>query len=292
MFTELPLAAYDWWERMGLHYPLVWGMAIFAAFALGACLGSFLNVCIWRIPRGESVVTAPSHCTSCGTEIRWYDNLPIISYLVLRGRCRVCHTPYSCRYLVVEAITGLLFTAILLKTGLSQQVPAVIPLYWWCILLCISCAWIDAKFRIIPDALTWPAVFYGILLHGLMPSACGAQSAIAGALYAFLSALLPAAFLSVFSIAGRKLTGKDVLGWGDVKFIAACGALLGFPGALFVLLSGSLSGTAYGVILAKIRRKPLSRCSIAFGPFLAAGAVIWTLAGNWIWHWYLLIAGK
>lgn len=292
MFTELPLAAYDWWERMGLHYPLVWGMAVFAAFALGACLGSFLNVCIWRIPRGESVVTAPSHCTSCGTEIRWYDNLPIISYLVLRGRCRVCHTPYSCRYLVVEAITGLLFTAVLLKTGLSQQVPAVIPLYWWCILLCISCAWIDAKFRIIPDALTWPAIFYGILLHGLMPSACGAQNAIAGALYAFLSAFLPAAFLSVFSVTGRKLTGKDVLGWGDVKFIAACGALLGFPGALFVLLSGSLSGTVYGVILAKIRRKPLARCSIAFGPFLAAGAVIWTLAGNWIWHWYLLIAGK
>ena len=292
MFTELPLASYDWWERMGLHYPLAWGMAVFAAFALGACLGSFLNVCIWRIPREESVVTAPSHCTSCGTEIRWYDNLPIISYLVLRGRCRVCHTPYSCRYLVVEALTGSLFTAVLLKTGFAQQVPSVIPLYWWTILLCISCAWIDAKFRIIPDALTWPAVFYGILLHGLMPSACGAQSALAGALYAFLSALLPAAFLSVFALAGRKLTGKDVLGWGDVKFIAACGALLGFPGALFVLLSGSLSGTVYGVILAKIRKKPLGRCSIAFGPFLAAGAVIWTLAGNWIWHWYLYIAGK
>ena len=292
MFTELPLASYDWWERMGLHYPLAWGMAVFAAFALGACLGSFLNVCIWRIPRGESVVTAPSHCTSCGTEIRWYDNLPIISYLALRGRCRVCHTPYSCRYLVVEALTGSLFTAILLKTGFAQQVPSVIPLYWWTILLCISCAWIDAKFRIIPDALTWPAVFYGILLHGLMPSACGTQSALAGALYAFLSALLPAAFLSVFALAGRKLTGKDVLGWGDVKFIAACGALLGFPGALFVLLSGSLSGTVYGVILAKIRKKPLGRCSIAFGPFLAAGAVIWTLAGNWIWHWYLYIAGK
>ena len=277
---------------MGLHYPLVWGMAVFAAFALGACLGSFLNVCIWRIPRGESVVTAPSHCTSCGTEIRWYDNLPIISYLALRGRCRVCHTPYSCRYLVVEALTGALFTAILLKTGFAQQVPSVIPLYWWTILLCISCAWIDAKFRIIPDALTWPAVFYGILLHALMPSACGAQSALSGGLYAFFSALLPAAFLSIFSIAGRKLTGKDVLGWGDVKFIAACGALLGFPGALFVLLSGSLSGTVYGVIFAKIRKKPLGRCSIAFGPFLAAGAVIWTLAGNWIWHWYLYIAGK
>lgn len=292
MFTELPLAAYDWWQRLGADYPAFWGAAIFGSFALGACLGSFLNVCIWRIPRGESVVTAPSHCTSCGADIRWYDNLPIISYLVLRGRCRRCHTPYSCRYLVVEAITGILFTAVLLKTALAQQVPAVIPLYWWTVLLAISCSWIDAKFRIIPDALTWPAVFYGILLHGLMPSSCGMTTAVSGAVYALLSALLPGAFLAIFSLAGKKMTGKDVLGWGDVKFIAACGALLGFPGALFVLLGGSLSGTVYGIILSAIRKKPLARCTIPFGPFLGAAAVIWTLAGNWIWHAYLLLSGK
>ena len=193
---------------------------------------------------------------------------------------------------MVEALTGALFTAVLFKTGLSQQVPAVLPLYWWCILLAISSAWIDAKFRIIPDALTWPAVFCGVLFHGLMPSACGASSWYAGALYSLLSALIPGAFLSLFSIAGRKMTGKDVLGWGDVKFVAACGALLGFPGALFVLLSGSLSGTVYGIILSRVRKRPLSRCSIAFGPFLAAGAVIWTLAGNWIWHWYIVFSGK
>ena len=292
MFSELPLATYDWWQRLGFDYPVVWGSAIFAAFALGACLGSFLNVYIWRIPRGESVVTAPSHCTSCGAEIHWYDNLPVISYLVLRGKCRHCHTPYSCRYLVVEALTGVLFVAVLLKTGLACQVPAVIPLYWWCILLAISSAWIDAKFRIIPDALTYPAIFYGILLHALLPSACGASTWIGGALYALISALLPGIFLAVFSIGGKKMTGKDVLGWGDVKFITACGALLGFPGALFVLLGGSLSGTVYGVILSRYRRKALKNCAIPFGPFLAAAAVIWTLAGNWIWHWYLMISGK
>jgi leader peptidase (prepilin peptidase)/N-methyltransferase len=189
------------------------------------------------------VVTAPSHCTVCGADIHWYDNLPIISYLVLRGRCRNCHTPYSCRYLVVEALTGTLFTAVLFKVGLAQQVPAVLPLYWWCILLAVSSAWIDAKFRIIPDALTYPALLVGLVLHGVLPSACGASNWYTGVIFALLSALLPAGFLSIFSIAGRKLTGKDVLGWGDVKFIAACGALLGFPGALFVLLSGSLSGT-------------------------------------------------
>ena len=292
MLTELPLAAYDWWQRLGFDYPVVWGTAIFAAFAFGACLGSFLNVCIWRIPRGESVVTAPSHCTSCGADIRWYDNLPIISYLVLRGRCRRCHTPYSCRSLVVEALTGVLFVAVLLKVGLAQQVPAVLPLYLWCILLAISSSWIDARWRIIPDALTWPAIFYGIVIHGVLPSACGAESHVAGFLYAFFSALIPGAFLALFAIAGKKLTGKDVLGWGDVKFIAASGALLGFPGALFVLLAGSLSGTLYGICLARARKRSLKRCSIPFGPFLGAAAVIWCLAGNWIWHWYLVFSGR
>ena len=288
----MPLAAYDWWQRLGCDYPIVWGSVVLAVFALGACLGSFLNVCIWRIPRGESVVTAPSHCTSCGADIRWYDNLPIISYLALRGRCRRCHTPYSCRYLVVEALTGTLFTAVLLKVGLAQQVPSVLPLYWWCILLAVSCSWIDAKCRIIPDALTYPAVFYGIVLHALMPSACGMETPLSGGLYALFSALIPGAFLSVFALLGKKIAGKDVLGWGDVKFIAACGALLGFPGALFVLLGGSLSGTVYGIILSGVRKKPLKRCSIPFGPFLGGAAVLWTLAGNWIWHWYITFSGK
>ncbi len=292
MLSPLPLATYDWWQRIGCDYPVVWGTFVFAAFALGACLGSFLNVCIWRIPRGESVVTAPSHCTACGADIRWYDNLPVISYLVLRGRCRHCRTPYSCRYLVVESLTGVLFTAILLKVGMAQQVPSVIPLYWWCILLAISCSWIDAKWRIIPDVLTYPAMLVGIVLHALMPSSCGMTTALSGGLYAFFSTLLPGIFLSVFALAGQKLTGRDVLGWGDVKFVAATGALLGFPGALFVLLGGSLSGTVYGIILAKLRKRPLSRCAIPFGPFLGGAAVIWCLAGNWIWYGYLLLSQR
>ena len=292
MFSELPLADYDWWRQLGLCYPVVWFSAVAGAFALGACLGSFLNVCIWRIPRGESVVTAPSHCTSCGTEIRWFDNLPVISYIVLRGRCRTCHAPYSCRYAVVEALTGLLFVAILLKAALVRQVPAVIPLYWWTVLLAVSCGWIDAKHRIIPDALTFPALLFGIAVHALLPSACGLKTVWGGALYALLSAAVPGFFLSLFTLLGRRIAGRDVLGWGDVKFIAACGALLGIPGALFVLLAGSFSGTVYGLFLSLKRHRPLSRCAIAFGPFLAAGAVIWTLCGNWVWHWYLTLAGK
>ena len=292
MFSELPLADYGWWRQLGLCYPVVWVSAVFVAFALGACLGSFLNVCIWRIPRGESVVTAPSHCTSCGTEIRWFDNLPVISYIVLRGRCRACHAPYSCRYMVIEALTGLLFVAILFKVAFAQQVPAVLAPYWWAVLLSVSCAWIDAEHRIIPDALTFPALLFGIAVHGIFPSICGLKSIAGGLLYAVVSAAGPGLFLALFAFLGNKIARRDVLGWGDVKFVAACGALLGIPGALFVLLAGSFSGMVFGVILSLKRHRPLSRCAIAFGPFLAAGAVVWTLCGNWVWHWYLVLAGK
>ena len=112
LIEELPQYASDWWFRLGLNYPAVCAFAVFAAFAYGACLGSFMNVCIWRMPRGESVVNAPSHCTKCGAHIRWYDNLPVISYLVLRGRCRSCHAPYSPRYFAVEVLCGALFVAV------------------------------------------------------------------------------------------------------------------------------------------------------------------------------------
>ena len=109
--------SFPWWTRLGLEYPELLTIALVAVFAVGSCFGSFLNVCIWRLPLGESIVSVPSHCTKCGYEIRWYDNIPIISYLVLRGRCRNCREPYSPRYLIVEALTGLLFVAVFLKVG-------------------------------------------------------------------------------------------------------------------------------------------------------------------------------
>ena len=111
--------SFPWGTRLGLEYPELLTIALVAVFAVGSCFGSFLNVCIWRLPLGESIVSVPSHCTKCGYEIRWYDNIPIISYLVLRGRCRNCREPYSPRYLIVEALTGLLFVAVFLKVGLS-----------------------------------------------------------------------------------------------------------------------------------------------------------------------------
>ena len=279
---ELPQCQYDWWFRLGLNYPCVCAFAVFAAFAYGACLGSFINVCIWRMPRRESVVDAPSHCTKCGAHIKWYDNLPVISYLVLRGRCRVCRAPYSPRYFIVEVLTGALFVAILVKTGLTRQEPGAIYFYCVMALLAIGAAWIDAEWRLIPDSLNYPAMVLALAGALAMPAAWGTGIWWRAGMLCLLSGLLPGAGLGLFSFLGEKLCGRTVLGLGDVKFAAATGMLIGLPGVLFAVTLGALAGTAYGVVRALIRREPLSRCTVAFGPFLAGGALVWVFSGNFL----------
>ncbi len=275
LLFEIPRCEIDWYWRAGLEYPLCAAFAAFAVFAFGSCLGSFLNVCIWRIPRGESVVNAPSHCTSCGAEIRWFDNLPVISYLVLRGRCRHCHQAYSPRYLIVETLTGLLFVAAFFKAGLAVQPPGVIASYWTMILLAIASAWIDAEHRIIPDLLTWPGMLLGLLFAALFPEVWGEPDALRAVAVSLVSGVGPALALWLFSLVGSRLAGREVLGLGDVKFVAAAGMLLGLTGVLVTLFIGSFTGAVVGGVLALREKRRLSGASIAFGPFLAAGALIW-----------------
>jgi len=276
----LPRHSFDWFYRLGFHYPVVLGFGLLAAFLYGSCLGSFMNVCIWRIPRGESVAGAPSHCTSCGAEIRWFDNLPVVSYLVLRGRCRRCRAPYSPRYCIVEAATGALFAAVLVKTGLTRQVPAVMIPYCAMILYAIAAGWIDAEHRIIPDLLSVPALLIGLASAAVFPEIWGCSAWYRGILFAAAAALIAGGGLALFALAGRILCRREVLGWGDVKYLAATAALIGLPGALWSLFAGSLLGTAAGILSARIRRVPLRRASIPFAPFLGAAALIWIFAGD------------
>jgi len=276
----LPKYATDWFFRLGFHYPFVLAFGLLTAFLYGSCLGSFMNVCIWRIPRGESVAGAPSHCTSCGAEIRWYDNLPVVSYLVLRGRCRHCHAPYSPRYCIVEAATGLLFAAILVKTGLTRQVPAVMLPYCTMVLYAIAAGWIDAEHRIVPDLLSYPALGIGVVSAAVFPEIWGCAAWYRGALLAVLAAGLVGGGLALFAVAGRALCRREVLGWGDVKFVAATAALIGLPGALWSLFAGSLFGMIAGVVAARRRRRSLRRAAIPFAPFLGAAALIWIFAGD------------
>ena len=286
-FAEFPLFPYDWWSRWGLVYPAVGISACFAAFAYGACLGSFMNVCIWRMPRGESVVDAPSHCTGCGARIRWYDNLPVISYLVLRGRCRACRAAYSPRYFAVEVLCGSLFVAVLIKCGLTRQVPGVMLFYCVALLFSVAAGWIDAVHRIIPNKLNYPAMLIALVSSALLPDVWGTENRLQALAYSLLSGLIPGVFLGIFSFLGAKLCRREVLGFGDVKFVAALGMLLGLPGAVFTLLFGSLAGALTGGALCLVRRRSAAGYAIPFGPFLAAGALVWIFSGNLIVHWLL-----
>ncbi|MBQ7396015.1 MAG: prepilin peptidase [Lentisphaeria bacterium] len=285
--TGIYFFAYDWAFRAGLEYPAVLFSVLFAAFAFGACWGSFLNVCIWRMPRRESVVSAPSHCTSCGYDIKWYDNIPVVSYLVLRGKCRKCRTPYSCRYFVVEVVTGLAFVAIFLKAAAVNQTPQTVLLYWLAFWYLLGAAWIDAKHRIIPDDLTFPVLVISIILSGVFPEAVGQKVWWKGVVSALASAAAVSGFLYVFSLIGRKLAkGRDALGLGDVKLCGVLAVTIGIFGCCFSLFAASIAGIIYGTVLAVKRRRSIGRFAIPFAPFIAGGAVIWMFAGNWILEFF------
>lgn len=278
---------YYWWTRAGFDDIGVVGFFLVSSFLFGICLGSFLNVCIWRLPLGESVATAPSHCPKCGTPIRWFDNIPIVSWLVLRGRCRSCKAPISPRYVIVEALTGILFALLLLKVGATQQPPFTALLYFTMAMLCVTTVWIDFEHRLIPDATTYPAMLLGLAASVAFPSVWGVKSHLLSGALALGSGAVAGGALALFAVAGRSIAGREVLGWGDVKFAAAAGILLGLPGALFSVLAGSLLGTLYGVGCAVRRKRSLARIAVPLGPFLAIGSLAWMFAGEKILRWYL-----
>lgn len=274
----------DWFSRWGLIYPGVWIFVLFWVFAFGACIGSFLNVCIWRIPRGESLSKAASHCTVCGNPIKWFDNIPIVSYLVLRGKCRHCRTPYSCSYFVVELITGLLTVAVVVKTGLLQQNPAVIPGWILLVFFGIACAVTDLRFRVVPDKLTFTGMIFALLAASGCPSAWSREVYWQGALAALISGAIPLAALGIFALAGRWIAKREVLGLGDVKFTAMCAMMIGLPGTFFALLAGSLAGTLGGLA---VKRK--LNAQLPFVPFIFGGALIWIFADQWILDFYRML---
>ena len=254
------------------------------AFAAGACVGSFLNVCIHRLPADESVVRPGSRCPRCSTPIAWYDNLPLLSWAVLRARCRTCHASIGARYPVVEAATGGLAVLALATFGPTWQ--AAVAFAFTAALLLITV--IDFDHRFIPDEVSLPGILVGLgvaLLGGPVTP-----------LDAVIGVLLGGGILWVVAWGYERLTGVEGLGFGDVKLLAMMGAFLGWqaiPGILLIAsITGSLAGVAVmltsGVSRAgrRVRRhlgvralgpfvqRAARRTAIPFGPFLALGAVL------------------
>jgi leader peptidase (prepilin peptidase) / N-methyltransferase len=254
----------DWKEALT---PLV--------FIYGAVLGSFLNVCIWRIPRNESVVHPRSRCPGCGTMIAWFDNIPILSWLALRARCRRCGMRISARYPAVELLTALLFAAIWGRFGFDGRT----PVYWLAAAGLVLGTFVDLDHFILPDRVTWGGIIAGLALSPLVPALHGADTPLRGLSAAAIGAAAGFGLLWLVAKIGERTFKKEAMGFGDVKLMGAVGAVLGWPAVLFTIFVSSLTGALTGLTLIALRKHEW-QSRIPFGPFIALAAMLWILGGS------------
>lgn len=260
----------------------------------GAMLGSFLNVCVYRLPRNESVIAPRSRCPGCGTAIAWYDNLPLVSWLLLRARCRHCGARISAQYPLVELAVGLIWAGAILWFGASVAGLSVAVLAT----LALGIALTDARHYVIPDEFSLGGLALGLLLS-LWPGGLSPLDAALGAAAGF-SLLWVVKAAGDWALARGFIRGEELaqvleegerpttLGLGDLKMMAMVGSFVGWKGVLLTAFLGSLAGVAVFVPLLLARRK----APVPFGVFLAVGAVVTAVAGNGLIAWYAaLIAG-
>lgn len=241
---------------------------------LGAVFGSFLNVCILRLPAEESVVRPPSRCPKCGYGLRWFDNIPVLSWVILRGRCRQCGAPISIQYPLVELATALIWAAFVWRWGPSLE--AVRGAAFFTLLLGIAMT--DAREYIIPDEFSIGGVILGLALH-LPDGFAGIGRSILGAGVGF-------GLLWLVAVVGKKVFKEDAMGGGDIKMMAMVGAFTGWAGVLLTIFLGSVLGVLIFVPPAVLGKKKL----VPFGVFLALGAATTYLVGPAIIDWYRQVA--
>ncbi len=250
-----------------------WIFYIFAFF-FGAVVGSFLNVCIYRLPRRESVVFPASHCPSCDAAIRPYDNVPIFSYLFLRGRCRSCGARISSQYPAVELVNALLTMFLFIKFGFSLT---FLFLFIFCSALVVI-TFIDLEHRIIPDVISLPGIIIGFISSFFLNWLSWQNSLI--------GIVAGGGSLFIVAFVYQLITKKEGMGGGDIKLLAMMGAFLGWIAVPFIIFASSLVGSVVGITVMLAQKKD-TKLAIPFGPFLAFGAILYVFYGKRLIFWYL-----
>jgi leader peptidase (prepilin peptidase)/N-methyltransferase len=255
----------------------------FFIFGIGACFGSFFNVCIYRIPLERSVTSPGSHCAACGSPIPWYYNIPIVSWLWLHGRAACCETRIDLRYLIIEALTGILFAAIWLRfpdRGVALS-------YLVFVSGLIVASFIDIDHFIIPDRFTLGGCLAGFVCSALVPQLHHQTTAWKGFIESLRGAFFCGLILYIVAEIGSRLFKKEAMGLGDVKFMAAIGSFLGLSSIVFILPVSAFLGSIFGIFLI-IGKQGSWGTRLPYGPFLVLAAMIWIFGGaEWsasYWH--------
>ena len=271
----------------------------FFSFWMGACIASFLNVVIWRVPRGESIVTPPSHCPKCNAQIKWYQNVPILAWLVLRGKCANCKAPISPRYILIEALGGCLFLAAFLKWN------PVSPVIWSPTLLLMLVAWIwislmivgsfiDFDLQLLPDFVTVGGMILGVLSSVLkavlicLANDGWTAKAFVPVLWSVVGLVFGFGLLWLVRWLGGIAFKREAMGLGDVFLMGAVGALYGPIAVLVTLMLSTVFGSIVGVGMILLSKAKLGKfVAIPFGPYICLGCLGWMFYGYELVDWYV-----
>ncbi|OHB70976.1 MAG: hypothetical protein A2W23_09390 [Planctomycetes bacterium RBG_16_43_13] len=265
----------------------------------GSLVGSFLNVCIFRLPREcMSIVKPRSRCPSCLAPIRWFDNIPILSYIILKGRCRYCRRYISVQYFLVELLTAAIFSYIAYTNlGDYNNRWAIAIIQAYLISAMIIATFVDLEFRILPDEITISGIVISLLVGVAVPSvyrspvAIVSNANISGLITALIGIAAGGLLIYIIGILGRIAFGKDAMGFGDVKYLAMLGGFLGWQGVLLTFFLACFIGSIFGIILYIVTRDRY----IAFGPYLSLGGAMVLLFSDevyWLLELYMKMVGR
>lgn len=289
--------------HMSFQYFCLFG---FFSLAVGCCIASFLNVCIWRLPRNESVVRPGSHCPHCNAPIRWYQNIPVLSYIALGGKCASCRRPISMRYAVVELIGGILFLMAYLQWAMPAMLgdaPALgmrplngflaVPVSWLAMSGLILGSFIDLEHFYLPDRVTIGGMLIGVPASMLLPELQLERTWLGGLCWSAGGMAFGFLFLWGMGWLFSRLFRKDALGFGDVKLMGAVGAFFGPTAVLFVLVVSSIVGSVVGIALMVRGKARLGGfTAVPYGPFIAVATLVWMFWGPQLAATYLNLLAR